>query len=133
MQPTTRSGRADQRSAASERRNTRRLWRRQIFARVAGGESRVEIADEQGVSVRAIQRALKRAATERPRENGQIYAALQIERLHRALRLADERIAKGDLNGVYALTKLMPLVLTYEKFEREISGNACGGALTPRG
>ena len=72
------------------------------MARVAGGESREEIAAEQGVSVRAVQRALKRAAAERPRENRQVYSALQIERLRRALRLADERIAKGDINGVYA-------------------------------
>jgi hypothetical protein len=35
------------------------------------------------------------------------------------LRLADARIAQGDLNGVYAMTKLLPLVLTYEKFERD--------------
>jgi predicted transcriptional regulator len=119
MQPTTRPDREAQREAASERRKTRRLWRRQILARVAGGESRVEIAAEKGVSIRTVQRALTRAAAERPRETKQIYAALQIERLNRALRLADERIAKGDLNGVYAMTKLLPLVLTYEKFEHE--------------
>ena len=46
---------------------------------------------------------------------------MQIERLNRALRLANARIAQGDLNGVYAMTKLMPLVLTYEKFEQETS------------
>ena len=119
MQPTTRAGRQQERSAAGERRRARRLWRRQILARVAGGECREEIAVEQGVSVRVVQRALARAAVERPRENRQVYSALQIERLRRALRLADERIAKGDINGVYALTKLMPLVLTYEKFEKE--------------
>ena len=48
MQPTTRADREAQREAASERRKTRRLWRRQILARVAGGESRVEIAAETG-------------------------------------------------------------------------------------
>ena len=119
MQPTTRAGRQQERSAAGERRRARRLWRRQMLARVAGGESREEIAAEQGVSVRAVQRALQRAAAKRPRENRQVYSALQIERLRRALRLADERIAKGDINGIYALTKLLPLVLTYEKFEQE--------------
>lgn len=119
MQPTTRAEREEQRKAASERRNARRLWRREILARAATGESRVEIAAEKGVSIRAVQRALTRAAAERPRENRQIYAALQMERLQRALRLADARIAQGDLNGVYAMTKLLPLVLTYEKFERE--------------
>jgi predicted transcriptional regulator len=119
MPPTTRADREAQREAASERRKTRRLWRRQILARVAGGESRVDIAAEKGVSIRTVQRALTRAAAERPRETQQIYAALQIERLNRALRLADERIAKGDINGVYAMTKLMALVMRYEKFERE--------------
>jgi predicted transcriptional regulator len=121
MQPTTGAEREEQRKAASERRKARRLWRREILARVAGGESRLEIAAEKGVSIRTVQRALKRAAAERPRESRQIYAGLQIERLHRALRLADARIAQGDLNGVYAMTKLMPLVLHYEKFERETS------------
>jgi len=121
MQPTTGAEREEQRKAASERRKARRLWRREILARVAGGESRLEIAAQKGVSIRTVQRALKRAAAEQPRESRQIYAALQIERLNRALRLADERIAQGDLNGVYAMTKLMPLVLTYEKFERETS------------
>jgi hypothetical protein len=119
MQPTTRAEREEQRKSASERRKARRLWRRESLARVTGGESRVEIAAEKGVSVRAVQRALERAASERPREKKQIYVALQIERLHRALRLADARIAQGDLNGVYAMTKLLPLVLTYEKFERD--------------
>ena len=119
MQPTPRAEREEQRKSASERRKARRLWRREILARVAAGESRVEIATEKGVSIRTVQRALTRAASERPRENRQIYAALQIERLHRALRLADARIAQGDLNGVYAMTKLLPLVLHYEKFERE--------------
>jgi predicted transcriptional regulator len=112
MQPTTRAEREEQRKAASERRKAGRLWRRDILARVAAGESRVEIAAEKGVSIRAVQRALNRAATERPRENRQIYAALQRERLQRALRLADARIAQGDLKGVYAMTKLLPLVLT---------------------
>jgi len=119
MQPTTHAEREEHRKTASERRKARRLWRREILARVSGGESRVEIAAEKGVSIRTVQRALTRAAAERPRENRQIYGALQLERLHRALRLADARIAQGDLNGVYAMTKLMPLVLQYEKFERE--------------
>src|SRR5450432_2187573 len=85
MQPTTRAEREEQRKSASERRKARRLWRREILARVAAGESRVQIATETGVSIRSVQRALTRAAAERPRENRQIYAALQIERLHRAL------------------------------------------------
>jgi hypothetical protein len=76
MQPTTRAEREEQRKSASERRKARRLWRREILARVAGGESRVEIAAEKGVSVRAVQRALERAASERPREKKQIYVAL---------------------------------------------------------
>jgi FixJ family two-component response regulator len=68
MQPTTRAEREEQRKSASERWKARRLWRREILARVAGGESRVEIATETGVSIRAVQRALTRAAAERPRE-----------------------------------------------------------------
>jgi hypothetical protein len=44
---------------------------------------------------------------------------LQIERRRRALRLADARIAQGDLNGVYAMTKLPLMAPHYEKFERE--------------
>jgi hypothetical protein len=121
MQPTTLSEREEQRKAASERRKARRLWRREILARVAGGESRLEIAAEKGVSIGTVQRALKRAAAERPRESRQIHAALRIERVNRALRLADARIAQGDLSGVYAMTKLMRLVPHYEKFERETS------------
>jgi hypothetical protein len=117
MQPTTRSERERQRQAARERRNAQRLKRRDLLTRVAGGENRVELAAEQGVSVRSLQRALKRAAAEQPRENRSIHAALQIERLRRALRVTDSRIAEGDLNAVYALTRLLPLLRSYEAFE----------------
>jgi hypothetical protein len=37
MQPTTRAEREVQRKSASERRKARRLWPREILARVAGG------------------------------------------------------------------------------------------------
>jgi len=117
MPPTTRSERELLRQAARERRNAQRLKRRAWLARVASGENRVEIAAEQGVSVRALQRALKRAATEQPRENRSIHNALQIERLRRALQVTDAKIAEGDLNAVYALTRLLPLLKSYEDFE----------------
>jgi hypothetical protein len=121
MQPTTRTEREALRKAAGERRDARRLWRREMLARVAGGESPTAVAGQQGVSVRTLQRALKFAASERPRGNGRPDAALQLERLRRALRLADARIAQGDINGVYALSKLMPLAMRYEKIARDAS------------
>jgi len=69
--------------------------------------------------MRALQRAPKVAASERPRGNGRPDAALQRERPRRALQLADARIAQGDINGVYALSKLMPLAMRYEKIARD--------------
>ena len=121
MQPTTRAEREKLRKAAGERRDARRLWRREMLARVAGGESPAAVAAEQSVSMRALQRALKIAASERPRGTGRPYAALQLERLLRALQLADARIAQGDINGVYALSRLMPLVMRYEKNARDLN------------
>ena len=121
MQPTTRAEREKLRKAAGERRDARRLWRREMLARVAGGESPAAVAAEQGVSMRALQRALKVAASERPRPKGRPNAALQLERLLRALQLADARIAQGDINGVYALSRLMPLVMRYEMIARDLN------------
>jgi hypothetical protein len=119
MLPTTRSERETLRHAAAERRNAQRLKRRSLLARVAGGESKADIAAEQGVSVRSVQRALKRAAAEQPRENRAVHKALQIERLRRALQVTDAKIAAGDLNAVYALTRLLPLLRAYEEFETD--------------
>jgi AraC-like DNA-binding protein len=119
MLPTTSSERELLRQAARERRNTRRLNRRALLTRVASGESRVELAAEMGVSIRSLQRALKRAAAEQPRENRAVHKALQIERLRRALQVTDAKIAAGDLNAVYALTRLLPLLRAYEEFETD--------------
>lgn len=117
MLPTPMSGREEARRAAREKRNARRLWRREMLGRVAGGESRQQIAAEQGVSISALQRALKRAAAELPRENRSIHDALQAERVRRALRMVDAAIAAGDLNAVYAMARLLPLLQAYEIFE----------------
>jgi len=121
MQPTTRAEREALRKAAGARREARRLWRREMLARVAGGESRAAVAAEQGVSLRALQRALKMAAAERPRASRRPDDALHLSSLHAALQLANARIAQGDINGVYALSKLMPLVMRCENIARDLS------------
>jgi hypothetical protein len=134
MLPTTPSNREVQRQATRTRQAERRLWRRDMLARVAGGVSRVDLAAEQGVSVRALQRALKRAAAEQPPENRKIHGALQAERLRRALKVTDARIAEGDLNAVYALTRLLPLLRFYEEFETDkFEYELLRAALTPPG
>jgi aconitase A len=120
MLPTAPSERESQRQKTRSRHAERRLWRREMLGRVAGGAKRADLAAEQNISLRSLQRALKRAATEQPRENEKVHDALQLERLRRALQVTDARIAAGDFTAVYALIRLLPMLRSYEDFEETV-------------
>ena len=109
--------------ARSERRNSRRLWRRSLLDRAAAGESRSALAEEQNVSLSTVQRALVRARAERPLEPRDAFIAAQRERLERAAQLAEERIAEGDLAAAYVLIQLLPLLESFDDKARCLSAN----------
>ena len=100
--------------ARRERRNTRRLWRRDLLDRSAAGESRRALAEEQNVSLSTVQRALTRARAERPLEPRDAFVAAQRDRLEKAAQLAEERIADGDLAAAYVLIQLLPLLESFD-------------------
>ena len=106
------------RDARRERRNARRLWRRDLLDRAAAGESRRSLAEEQNVSLSTVQRALTRARAERPLEPRDAFLAAQRERLEKAAQLAEERIADGDLAAAYVLIQLLPLLESFDEKAR---------------
>ena len=100
--------------ARSERRNSRRLWRRSLLDRAAAGESRSALAEEQNVSLSTVRRALVRARAERPLEPREAFAAAQRDRLEKAAQLAEARIADGDLAAAYVLIQVLPLLEDFD-------------------
>jgi DNA-binding transcriptional MerR regulator len=99
-------------AARRERAAARRLWRRDLLERAAAGESRQALANDKGVSLATVRRALARARAERPLETSGEFLAVQRERLENAVALAEARIAQGDLAAAYALIQLLPMLET---------------------
>ena len=97
-----------------ERRNARRLWRRDLLDRAATGESRRALAEGENVSLSTVQRALVRARAERPLEPREAFAAAQRDRLEKAAQLAEARIADGDLAAAYVLIQVLPLLEDFD-------------------
>jgi hypothetical protein len=104
--------------ARRERRNARRLWRRDLLARAAAGESRQALAENQNVSLSTVQRALTRARAERPLEPRETFVAIQRDRVEKALKLAEARIEDGDLAAAYVLIQLLPLLESFDDKQR---------------
>jgi hypothetical protein len=118
MSDSSQSPHAEAQAARSARRNARRLWRRDMLARAASGESRQQLAEAQDVSLSTIQRALVRARAERPPESREAFVAAQRDRLEKAVRLAEARIADGDLAAAYVLIQLIPLLESFDNKQR---------------
>jgi DNA-binding transcriptional MocR family regulator len=112
------SAREKAQAAQRERRNARRLWRRELLARAAAGESRQALAENQNVSLSTVQRALARAHAERPPESREAFVAMQRERLEKAVKLVEKRIEDGDLAAAYALIQLLPLLESFDDKQR---------------
>jgi hypothetical protein len=81
--------------------------RKRIFARLRDGWAYDEIARDEGVSAERIRQIVSEVLDKRIIDRGSDHAHLQLERLMPALRLAGEAIARGDLNGIAPLIKVI--------------------------
>ena len=96
----TLSKRAEVREASKARRAKAAREREAFFDLLASGYSHAQIAARTGVSVSRIRRAIDRAISERRLDGPERYVHLQIARLTKALRVADEAIDEGKVSAV---------------------------------
>ena len=87
--------------------------RQGYFDALASGFTPEEIAEATHASVRTIRREIDRALDERRLDSPERYAHLQVERLTKALRLANHRIEQGDLAAVGPLATLVAALDRY--------------------
>lgn len=73
---------------------------RRIFARVREGASYVQIATEEGVTLRRIRQIVAETLKEQPVDSETEHARLQLARLEPALKVAAEAIGAGDVRAV---------------------------------
>ena len=81
--------------------------RQRIFARLREGWAYDEIAREERVSAERIRQIVQEVLGKRVIDRGQDHAHLPLERLMPALRVANEAIARGELNAVGPLIKVI--------------------------
>lgn len=101
------SARDEQRSLACARRAAKASRRQTMLELVVSGYERAAIAEKFGVSLATVRREVEKAIDQRKPDAPQRYVRLQMARLSKALRLADDAIERGDLAGVDPLVKLV--------------------------
>ena len=112
-EPSSPSQRAGARAAAKARR-AKRIERREAFLDlVASGYSHRQIAAAMGVSLATVRREVDKALAERPLHAPERHAALQVERLSKALCHADFKLAQGDTRAFAPYMKLVAALDRY--------------------
>ena len=96
----TLSQRAEARAAGKARRAKAAREREAFFDLLVSGYSHEQIAARTGVSVATVRRAVERAIAQRRLDGSERFVHLQIARLTKALRVADEAIDEGKLNAI---------------------------------
>ena len=92
---------AARRRAAGKARRAERVRRREAyFDLLTSGYSVEQIAGRMGMSASAVRRAVRQAVAARRLDAPEDFAKLQMGRLMKALRCADERLETGDLKAV---------------------------------
>ena len=89
------------------RRMARMEWRQSCFELISAGHSYAEVAKLLLVSERTVRRDVARVIDERRLDAPERYIHIQIDRLNRAVRRADSRVARGDMKAVAPLIKLI--------------------------
>ncbi len=119
------SRRAEARAAGRARRARQVAAREAYFDALAAGFTVQQIAQTAKVSVATVRREIDRAVASRRLDAPDHYIHLQVERLMKALRVVDLRMERGDLNAVFALTRLATTLDRYH-------GPAARAATAPR-
>jgi hypothetical protein len=105
------------RSSRLERRMRRIEWRQSCFELISAGHSYAEVAKLLLVSERTVRRDVVRVIEERSLDAPERYIHLQVDRLTRALRVADGRVERGDMKAVQPLIKLVAALDRYHGLE----------------
>jgi len=118
------SRRAEARAAARARRALQVATRETYFDALACGFTPQQIALAAKVSVATVRREIDREIASRRLDAPHHYIQLQVARLTKALRVVDMRMDRGDLNAVFALSRLATTLDRYH-------GLAAGAAARP--
>jgi hypothetical protein len=84
-----------------------------IFALLLEGQSYLDIAEAERLSVRRVRMIVQEALDRWYMDPKKEYALVQIARLENALRLVERKIADGKLNAVPPLIKLLEQLSRY--------------------
>jgi DNA-binding CsgD family transcriptional regulator len=109
------SERAGLRAERRKQRKQRLAVREVVFEMVASGYGYEQIAATLEISVATVRRKLDQAIRERRLEAPERYARPQVARLNKALRVADDRLDKGDLRAVAPLIRIVAALDRYHR------------------
>jgi hypothetical protein len=90
------------------------LRRERIFARLRGGWAYDEIAREERVTPRRVRQIVSEALRRRQVDDGSDHAMLQHARLEKALRLAAEAVAAGEIGAIAPYLKVLAQLDRYQ-------------------
>src|SRR5208282_5427902 len=90
------------------------LRRERIFARLRGGWAYDEIAREERVTPRRVRQIVSEALQRRQVDDGSDHAMLQHARLEKALRLAAEAVAEGEIGAIAPYLKVLAQLDRYQ-------------------
>ncbi len=113
--PEPSSKRADARKAAQDRRVAKAALSESAFNALTSGWSVQQIADARKLSVRTVQREIDRAIAERRLDAPDRFVHLQVARLTKALRVADNRLDRGELAAIAPLLRVVAALDRYHR------------------
>ncbi|HKI13717.1 MAG TPA: hypothetical protein VKA12_01660 [Roseiarcus sp.] len=90
------------------------LRRERIFARLRGGWAYDEIAREERVTPRRVRQIVSEALQRRQVDDGSDHAMLQHARLEKAIRLAAEAVAEGEIGAIAPYLKVLAQLDRYQ-------------------
>jgi hypothetical protein len=108
------TNRARERAEAQKRRAKKIARREMILDLVVSGYEREAIAQNFSISLSTVRREVERALDQRRPDSHARYIRLQIARLTKALRAADDAIEQGDLKAIHPLVKLIGALDRYQ-------------------
>src|SRR5271170_3350961 len=111
--PAPHSKRADLRAGRKTRRKQQLALREAVFDMIASRYDYQVIAATLEISVATVRREFDRAIDERRLDAPERYARVQVARLHKALRVVDELVDKGDPKAVAPLIRLVAALDRY--------------------
>jgi hypothetical protein len=105
--------------------------RHEYFELMVSGYSHEQVAARLGVSVATVRREVDRVVAARACEAPERFVALQVARLHKALRVVDCALEDGELSAVGPLMKVVAELERYHGVEARLAGAARERAALP--